>query len=104
MRALPLTGRRRRRPVGSDEPGDDSLLLFFLCCHPALTPPAQVALTLRAVAGLSTAEIARSLLLPESTITRRITRAKQSIRDAGGRFVAAGAAPSGRAASTSSCT
>ena len=61
-------------------------MLLFLCCHPALTPPAQVALTLRAVGGLSTAEIARSLLLPEATITRRITRAKQSILAAGGRF------------------
>ena len=65
---------------------DDSLVLLFLCCHPALTPPAQVALTLRAVGGLSTAEISRALLLPESTITRRITRAKQSIVAAGGRF------------------
>ena len=61
-------------------------MLLFLCCHPALTPPAQVALTLRAVGGLSTAEIARSLLLPEATITRRITRAKQTILAAGGRF------------------
>ena len=61
-------------------------MLLFLCCHPAITPPAQVALTLRAVGGLSTAEIARSLLLPEATITRRITRAKQSILAAGGRF------------------
>lgn len=65
---------------------DDSLVLLFLCCHPALTPPAQVALTLRAVGGLSTAEIARELLLPEATITRRITRAKHTIREAGGRF------------------
>ena len=65
---------------------DDSLVLLFLCCHPALTPPAQVALTLRAVGGLSTAEIARALLLPDSTITRRITRAKQTILAAGGRF------------------
>ena len=72
---------------GTEGAEDDSLLLFFLCCHPALTPPAQMALTLRAVAGLSTAEIARSLLLPEATVTRRITRAKQSIRDAGGRLV-----------------
>lgn len=66
---------------------DDSLVLLFLCCHPALTPPAQVAVTLRAVGGLTTAEIARALLLPESTITRRISRAKQSIVAAGGRFV-----------------
>lgn len=79
-RALPLT-------IGiSSESQDDSLVLLFLCCHPALTAPSQVALTLRAVGGLSTAEIARSLLLPEATITRRITRAKQSILAAGGRF------------------
>ena len=61
-------------------------MLLFLCCHPALTPPAQVALTLRAVGGLTTTEIAHGLLLPEATITRRITRAKQSIRAARGRF------------------
>ena len=75
-------------PEGGQSPGerDDSLVLLFLCCHPALTPPAQVALTLRAVGGLTTAEIARALLLPESTVTRRITRAKQSILAAGGRF------------------
>jgi RNA polymerase sigma factor (sigma-70 family) len=71
-------------PSAGDQ--DDSLVLLFLCCHPALTPPAQVALTLRAVGGLTTAEIARALLLPEATITRRITRAKQAIRDAGSRF------------------
>ena len=77
------------QPTAATPPGtehDDSLILFFLCCHPDLTPPAQVALTLRAIGGLSTAEIARALLLPEATITRRITRAKQTIRDAGGRF------------------
>jgi RNA polymerase sigma factor (sigma-70 family) len=85
-RALPLTDPTLPavQPAGEQ---DDSLVLLFLCCHPALTPPAQVALTLRAVGGLTTAEIARSLLLPEATITRRITRAKQSILDAGGRFV-----------------
>ena len=65
---------------------DDSLILLFLCCHPAISPPSQVALTLRAVGGLTTAEIARALLLPEATVTRRITRAKRSIRDAGSRF------------------
>ena len=71
---------------GSSTDADDSLLLLLLCCHPALTPPVQVALTLRAVGGLTTAEIARELLLPEATVTRRITRAKQAIRDAGGGF------------------
>src|SRR6478735_10811598 len=59
--------------------GDDTLPLLFLCCHPALTPPSQVALTLRAVAGLSTAEIARAFLVPEATMAQRISRAKQRI-------------------------
>jgi len=65
---------------------DDTLTLLFLCCHPALSPPSQVALTLRAVGGLSTAEIARAFLVPEGTMAQRITRAKQSILDAGGTF------------------
>lgn len=83
-RTLPLTrpGQDAVKAAGED----DSLVLLFLCCHPALTAPAQLALTLRAVGGLSTAEIARCLLLPEATITRRISRAKQSILAAGGRF------------------
>jgi RNA polymerase sigma factor (sigma-70 family) len=62
---------------------DDTLILLFLCCHPALAPDAQIALTLRAVGGLTTAEIARAFLVPEGTMTRRITRAKQRIRDSG---------------------
>ncbi|MCK2213260.1 sigma-70 family RNA polymerase sigma factor [Actinomadura sp. ATCC 31491] len=65
------------------EPEDDTLVLLFLCCHPALTPSSQLALTLRAVGGLSTAEIARAFLVPEATMTRRITRAKQRIKDSG---------------------
>jgi RNA polymerase sigma factor (sigma-70 family) len=65
---------------------DDSLTLLLLCCHPAVSPPAQVALTLRAVGGLTTAEIARALLIPEKTVGQRISRAKQRIRDAGARF------------------
>lgn len=65
---------------------DDSLTLLFLCCHPALTLVSQVALTLRAVGGLTTSEIARGLLVPESTIAQRITRAKARIRDSGARF------------------
>jgi RNA polymerase sigma factor (sigma-70 family) len=85
VRALPLAAATSA-PLGPVDEQDDSLVLLFLCCHPAITPPAQVALTLRAVGGLTTAEIARSLLLPEATITRRITRAKQSILAAGGRF------------------
>ncbi|MDQ8702174.1 sigma-70 family RNA polymerase sigma factor [Streptomyces sp. LHD-70] len=59
---------------------DDTLTLLFLCCHPELTPPAQVALTLRAVGGLTTAEIARAHLVPEATMAQRISRAKQKVR------------------------
>jgi RNA polymerase sigma factor (sigma-70 family) len=62
---------------------DDSLILLFLCCHPSLSPASQIALTLRAVGGLTTAEIARAFLVPEATMTRRITRAKQSITGSG---------------------
>ncbi|HUB22824.1 MAG TPA: DUF6596 domain-containing protein [Streptosporangiaceae bacterium] len=60
---------------------DDTLILLFMCCHPALTPASQIALTLRAVGGLATAEIARAFLVPEATMTRRISRAKQQIKD-----------------------
>jgi RNA polymerase sigma factor (sigma-70 family) len=62
---------------------DDTLRLLFLCCHPALSPPSQLALTLRAVGGLTTAEIARAFLVPEATMAQRISRAKQRIRAAG---------------------
>jgi RNA polymerase sigma-70 factor, ECF subfamily len=62
---------------------DDQLRLLFTCCHPALAAPAQVALTLRLVCGLSTAEIARAFLEPEPTVSQRLTRAKRRIRDAG---------------------
>ncbi|MBW6435111.1 sigma-70 family RNA polymerase sigma factor [Actinoplanes hulinensis] len=65
---------------------DDTLLLLFLCCHPALTPASQTALTLRAVGGLTTAEIARAFLVPEATMAARISRAKQRIRAAGSSF------------------
>ncbi|MDP9241450.1 MAG: RNA polymerase sigma factor [Actinomycetota bacterium] len=71
-------------PPAADQ--DDSLLLLFLCCHPALTAPSQIALTLRAVGGLTTAEIARAFLVPDSTMGQRISRAKQAIREAGARF------------------
>ena len=99
------TDRLRREAVGAaklreaaaltlpDEPGDDGfavsgvrddrLRLIFTCCHPALPFEAQVALTLRTLAGLTTAEIARAFLVPESTMSRRIVRAKQKIRSAG---------------------
>ncbi|WP_033344390.1 RNA polymerase sigma factor [Catenuloplanes japonicus] len=70
---------------GEDRPGDrdDTLELLFLCCHPALTPVSQVALTLRAVGGLTTAEVAGAFLVPEATMGVRISRAKQRIRAAG---------------------
>jgi RNA polymerase sigma factor (sigma-70 family) len=62
---------------------DDTLDLYFMCCHPALSPSSQIALTLRAVGGLTTAEIARAFLVPEATMAQRLSRAKQTIRDAG---------------------
>ncbi|HET9610491.1 MAG TPA: sigma-70 family RNA polymerase sigma factor [Acidimicrobiales bacterium] len=65
---------------------DDTLALLFLCCHPALTPPSQIALTLRAVGGLTTAEIARAFLVPEATMAQRISRAKQKVKAAGSTF------------------
>ncbi|WP_052311929.1 MULTISPECIES: RNA polymerase sigma factor [unclassified Actinoplanes] len=65
---------------------DDTLLLLFLCCHPALTAASQTALTLRAVGGLTTAEIARAFLVPEATMAARVSRAKQRIRAAGSTF------------------
>jgi RNA polymerase sigma factor (sigma-70 family) len=65
---------------------DDTLTLLILCCHPALSPASQLALTLRAVGGLTTAQIASAFLVPEATMAQRISRAKQSIRAAGGGF------------------
>jgi RNA polymerase sigma factor (sigma-70 family) len=65
---------------------DDTLILLHLCCHPALTPASQTALTLRAVGGLTTAEIAHAFLVPEGTMAARISRAKQSIKAAGSQF------------------
>jgi RNA polymerase sigma factor (sigma-70 family) len=70
-------------PAASDEQpaeDDDTLTLLLLCCHPALSPPSQVALTLRAVGGLTTAEIASAFLVPEPTMAQRISRAKQRIK------------------------
>jgi RNA polymerase sigma factor (sigma-70 family) len=72
------------RDAGLDR--DDSLTLLFLCCHPALSGPSQVALTLRAVGGLSTAQIAAAFLVPEATMAQRISRAKQAITASGARF------------------
>ncbi|HEV2244750.1 MAG TPA: DUF6596 domain-containing protein [Streptosporangiaceae bacterium] len=65
---------------------DDSLSLLFLCCHPSLSGPSQIALTLRAVGGLTTAQIAAAFLVPEATMAQRITRAKQAIKASGARF------------------
>jgi RNA polymerase sigma-70 factor, ECF subfamily len=72
-------------PASPDDSGvtDDRLRLVFTCCHPALTLEARVALTLRTLAGLTTAEIARAFLVPEATMAKRLTRAKHKIRDAG---------------------
>ncbi|MEU8241246.1 DUF6596 domain-containing protein [Actinoplanes missouriensis] len=85
------TARRRREEAVWHEPapevrGDDELAVLLLCCHPALSVPAQVTLTLRAAGGLTTAEIARALLLPEATVGQRISRAKKRIRESGARF------------------
>ena len=68
---------RRRREQ------DDTLILLFMCCHPALTRSSAIALTLRAVGGLTTAEIASAFLVPEATMAQRISRAKQRIKSSG---------------------
>ncbi|MEV4976832.1 RNA polymerase sigma factor [Streptomyces scopuliridis] len=92
--------RRREDAVAAREPDrtspgpdedtpanrDDTLPLLFLCCHPALSPASQVALTLRAVGGLTTAEIARAYFVPEPTMAARISRAKQRIKATGSEF------------------
>jgi RNA polymerase sigma factor (sigma-70 family) len=65
---------------------DDPVILLFMCCHPALTRPSAIALTLRAVGGLTTAEIASAFLVPEATMAQRISRAKQSIKKSGVQF------------------
>jgi RNA polymerase sigma factor (sigma-70 family) len=89
------SARRRReetdaaRDVADRAPAadhDDTLALLFLCCHPSLSAPSQLALTLRAVGGLTTAEIANAFLIPEATMAQRISRAKQSIKAAGAVF------------------
>jgi RNA polymerase sigma factor (sigma-70 family) len=89
------SARRRREenmaamaPAGDTEVvhTDDTLKLLLLCCHPALSAPSQVALTLRAVGGLTTAQIASAFLVPEATMAQRISRAKQAIKAAGATF------------------
>lgn len=73
---------------GLEPERDDTLLLLFMCCHPSLTPASAIALTLRAVGGLTTAEIAAAFLVPEATMAQRISRAKQTIRASGVAFAA----------------
>jgi len=83
--------RRRREDAVAAQPApdadvpdtDDTLVVLFMCCHPALKPAAAIALTLRAVGGLSTAEIASAFLIPEATMAQRISRAKQKIKSSG---------------------
>jgi RNA polymerase sigma factor (sigma-70 family) len=74
-----------RRPGEASEQ-DDTLTVLFLCCHPALSVPSQLALTLRAVGGLTTTEIANAFLVPEATMAQRISRAKERIKSIGARF------------------
>jgi RNA polymerase sigma factor (sigma-70 family) len=84
---LPPEALRSLSPEEDRSPDeDDTLSLLFLCCHPALSPTSQVALTLRAVGGLTTAQIARAFLVPEATMAQRISRAKGTIKSAGARF------------------
>lgn len=80
LEPVTMTGPDAEAPPAG--PFDEQLALLVGCCHPALAPESQVALTLRAVAGLSTAQIARAFLVSEATMTRRLTRAKSKIRDA----------------------
>jgi predicted RNA polymerase sigma factor len=83
--------RRREEATADEEDGapppvterDETLSLLFMCCHPSLSPSSQVALTLRAVGGLTTAEIARAFLVPEATMAQRISRAKATIKTSG---------------------
>jgi RNA polymerase sigma factor (sigma-70 family) len=101
--ALRSESARRRReelstppifiPAGSFDIGehDDTLVLLFMCCHPSLTPSSAIALTLRALGGLTTAEIASAFLVPEATMAQRISRAKQTIRASGVPFESPGA-------------
>ncbi|KRB41952.1 RNA polymerase sigma factor [Phenylobacterium sp. Root700] len=92
------TARRRREAAVAQESDqqvmqdetdpnqDDTLVLLFMCCHPALTPSSAIALTLRAVGGLTTAEIANAFLVPEATMAQRISRAKQALKASGTPF------------------
>ena len=84
--ALAHEAERPWAPPPDDEVGverDDALVLLFMCCHPALTPSSAIALTLRAVGGLTTAEIASAFLVPEATMAQRISRAKATVKASG---------------------
>jgi len=83
LREEPVAPAPDERPEGEQ---DDTLLLLFMCCHPALTRSSAIALTLRAVGGLTTGEIARAFLVPEATMAQRIIRAKQLVKNAGAQF------------------
>ena len=85
MRSEQARRRREGQAAAREVPAeaqqrDDTLTVLFMCCHPSLTPASAIALTLRAIGGLSTAEIARAFLVPEATMAQRISRAKQRIK------------------------
>jgi RNA polymerase sigma factor (sigma-70 family) len=80
---VPIHEQVAPAPDSAEPEQDDTLVLFFMCCHPALNRPSAIALTLRAVGGLTTAEIANAFLVPEATMAQRISRAKQRIKASG---------------------
>jgi predicted RNA polymerase sigma factor len=86
LRREVLAASWSREPADPASGRDDTLTLFFLCCHPSLSSASAVALTLRAVGGLTTAEIASAFLTPERTMAQRISRAKRTVAEAGARF------------------
>jgi len=81
--AVAAQARGEVPPITGGDPADDTLELLLLCAHPALSEPSRIALTLRAVGGLRTSEIARAFLVPEPTMAQRISRAKATIAEAG---------------------
>ncbi len=91
-------------PAADVSDRDDTLIVLFMCCHPALTAASAIALTLRAVGGLTTAEIANAFLVDEATMAQRISRAKQRIKASGVPFRHADTPKSGRAGCARCCT